>query len=154
MNTCRSIDGYTCNSEGICMTRHNKTIDQVFDLKGMELRWLRHQSNFTYLNNSLFFLLFGSLNDSPLERKVSSIKKKGLSEWLFIRAWLGCIKTSTQSRQTHKATAYLHMHTFTDPDTSRDSFPFSEGTTQLLPLMALFHFNKGAVILKWHPCAI
>lgn len=29
-----------------------------------------------------------------------------------------------------------------------------EGTTQLLPFIALFHFNNGAVILKWHPCAI
>lgn len=29
-----------------------------------------------------------------------------------------------------------------------------EGNTQLLPFMALFHHNNGAVILKWHPCAI
>lgn len=29
-----------------------------------------------------------------------------------------------------------------------------EGATQLLPFIALFHFNNGAVILKWHPCAI
>lgn len=40
MDTCRSINGYTYNSEGICMTRHNKTIDQGFDLEGKELRRL------------------------------------------------------------------------------------------------------------------